>query len=64
MIEYIILSILFFFFGFASGYLLVERTKKKPTLNEFQLRKIRLLLQDKYLKTDYKMKKIISIIQP
>ena len=63
MTTYFIISLLFFVLGFVFSFLTNKFWMKKKALTEEELRKLRSLIQDQYLKTEDKVEKIIEIIK-
>jgi len=58
-----ILCLVFFLVGFLTCALGFKFWLKKKQLTEAEIRKLTIILQDKYLKTEDKIKKILEIIK-
>jgi len=63
MTSYLILCLAFFILGFVSCALNFKFWLRKKQLTKFQAKRIATLIQDKYLRTEDKVQKIMEIIK-
>lgn len=63
MIEFLIISVCSFILGFVVCFLTTPFWQHKKPLTKNQLKKLKLLIQDNYLKKEDKIQKIIKVIE-